>query len=170
MFGIGKDEEKPRLVGAKEKIARAQAIKRGSNTIESKSEGKKPWAPTVLMIYIMACILAYVLMIGVMKTSGLNIATGWGNFDRLMFSAGVPSFMGNELYDTIIGSMLRGLVFFLAAGILPFVTLVWIRAIDRPNMNPYLAFWGTTIGATMVFFLVKDFFGPLLLELLDIMS
>jgi hypothetical protein len=172
MFGLGGKEKGPKLVGAKEKIMKAQMLKRGrlGDHIESKGEGKKPFGATVALIYILACALAFVLMQHVMKTSGLGVSTGWHAFDRLMFSGGVPDVTGNADQDMILVPLLRGFVIFAVAGILPFLSLLWIRAIDRPNTNPFLAVWGMNIGAFLVFFLFRDFLGPLLGQIMDIAS
>lgn len=170
MFGMGKDKG-PKLVGAKEKITKAKMLRRGmSDQISTKGEGDKPWAATVVLIYVLAAGLAYVLQIGAMKNTGLNWHTGMAGFDKLMFSGGVPSITGDEGQDMIIVPLLRGLIIFLAGGFLPLTTLLWIRAIDRPNMNPFLAFWGVSVGVFFVFFFTKDFFGPLLMQTLEILS
>jgi hypothetical protein len=168
---MGKDQG-PKLVGAKEKIMKAKMLKHGRLTdhIEAKGEGKKPYAATVVLIYVLAVGLAYTLQIGAMKNTGLPWHTGMAGFDNLMFSAGVPSITGNPDQDQIIVPLLRGLFIFLGGGLLPLVTLLWIRAIDKPNMNPFLAFWGVTVGSVFVFFFTKDFFGPLLMQTLDVMS
>lgn len=171
MFGLGKDQG-PKLVGAKEKIMKAQMLKRGrlSDHISSKGEGKKPWGAAVGLIYLLSVALAYTLQIGAMKTTGLNWHTGMNGFDHLMFSAGVPTVTGDSGQDTILVPFLRGTIFFLAGGFLPITTLLWIRAIDRPNMNPFIAFWGVSIGVFFVFFFMRDVFGPVWDELMIVMS
>jgi hypothetical protein len=169
---MGGKNKGPQLVGAKEKIMKAKMLKHGrlADHIETKGEGKKPAGPTVVLIYILAAGLAYVLQIGAMKNNGLPWHTGMTGFDNLMFSSGVPSITGDSAEDEFVVPLLRGLIIFLAAGFLPLLTLLWIRAIDRPNMNPFLAFWGVSVGFFFVFFFTRDFFGPLLMQTLDIMS
>ncbi|TAL34821.1 MAG: hypothetical protein EPN97_08140 [Alphaproteobacteria bacterium] len=171
MFGLGKDKG-PKLVGAKEKLIKAQMLKRGrlGDHIESKGEGQKPWGATVALIYFIAVALAYVLQIGAMKSNGLNWHTGMNGFDHLMFSSGVPSITGVADQDMIIVPFLRGTVFFLLGGLLPITTLLWIRAIDKPNMNPFLAFWGVSIGVFLVFFFMRDVFGPIWDDLMVVMT
>lgn len=172
MFGLGRKDQGPKLVGAKEKRMKAQMLKRGrlSDHIESKGEGKQPRAATVVLIYIISCALSYILMAGPMKNQGLNWSTGWRSFDRVMFGAGVPSITGVEIQDQILTVLLRGVVICLAGGLMPFLTLLWIRSIDRPNANPYFSFWGVSIGSIFVFFFVRDFFGPLLGQVMEIAS
>lgn len=171
MFGFGK-EQGPKLVGAKEKLIKAKMLKRGrlGDHIESKGEGQKPVAAAVALIFFLAVGLAYVLQIGAMKSAGLNWHTGMSGFDRLMFSAGVPSITGVSDQDMFIVPLLRGTVFFLIGGFLPITTLLWIRAIDRPNMNPFVAFWGVSIGVFFVFFFMRDVFGPVWDDLMVVMS
>jgi hypothetical protein len=171
MFGLGKDKG-PKLVGAKEKLIKARMLKRGrlGDHIESKSEGKQPWGAAVALIFFISVGLAYVLQIGAMKSSGLSWHTGMNGFDHLMFSSGVPTVTGDPSQDMFIVPLLRGTVFFLVGGFLPVVTLLWIRAIDRPNMNPFIAFWGVSIGVFFVFFFMRDVFGPVWDDLMVVMS
>lgn len=172
MFGMGKDKA-PKLVGAKEKMMKAQMAKRGgkfSDEIKGKNEGSKAWGPTVALIFILATALAYILQIGAMKTTGLSWHTGMAGLDKILFSSGVPSVMGDATEDMIIVPLVRGIFIFLAGGFLPVCTLLWIRAIDRPQMNPFLAFWGVSVGLFFVFFFVRDFFGPLLMQTMSAVS
>lgn len=173
MFGLGgKKGGGPPRVGAKEKIMKAQMMARGrlSDNIKGKGEGEQNYGPVVVLIYILSCALAFVLMMGAFKASGLNIHTGMPGFDRIMFAGGVPSLTGVPSQDMIIIPILRGTMYFILGGLLPFMTLLWIRAIDKPNMNPFIAVWGVTLGLPLVFFFCKDFFGPLLGEVFSIMS
>ena len=170
MFGGGKDKQK--LVGAKEKIMKAKMLKSGrlSDHIETKGEGKKPWIATVVLIYILAVALAYLLQVGIWRNTGLGWHTGMDGFDRLMFEGGVPSITGEQDQDFIIVPLLRGLIFFLTGGLMPVCTLLWIRLRDNPNMNPFLAFWGVSVGSFFAFFFLRDFFWPLLSQTMDILS
>lgn len=169
MFGFGKDKGRG-PVGAKEKLMKAQMLKRGGfEQIESKGEGKKPWGATVALIYFLAVGLAYVLQIGAWKNGGPNWHTGIGGIDKLL-EGGVPSITGDTDEDTVIVPLLRGVLFFITGGFLPLLTLLWIRAIDKPHMNPFLAFWGVSVGVFFVFFFTRDFFGPLLGQVSDILS
>jgi hypothetical protein len=61
-------------------------------------------------------------------------------------------------------------VIFLVSGLLPLLTLLWIRAIDRPNMNPFLAMWGVSVGTVLVFYFAKYFLGELVSSLASIVS
>jgi hypothetical protein len=173
MFGLGGKKGGPPRVGAKEKIMKAQMMQRGrlsDNIGKGKGEGTENYGPVVVLIYILSCALAFVLMMGAFKATGLNIHTGMPGFDRIMFAGGVPSLLGIPSQDMILIPILRGTLYFIAAGALPFLTLLWIRAIDKPNMNPFIAVWGVTLGLPLVFFFCTDFFGPLLGEVFDIMS
>jgi hypothetical protein len=165
----GKDKQK--LVGAKEKIMKAKMLKSGrlSDHIETKGEGGKPWVATVVLIYVLGVGLAYLLQVGIWKNTGLSLHTGMSGLDHL-FEGGVPGITGDSDEDFVIVPLLRGLVFFLAGGVMPLCTLLWIRAIDKPNMNPFLAFWGVTVGSFFAFFFLRDFFWPLISQTMDVMS
>ncbi len=170
MFGMG-GKDKQKLVGAKEKIMKAKMLKSGrlSDHIETKGEGKKPWIATVVLIYALGVGLAYLLQVGIWKNSGPGLHTGMAGIDHL-FEGGVPDITGNADEDYLIVPALRGLLFFLAGGVMPLCTLLWIRAIDKPNMNPFLAFWGVTVGSFFAFFFLRDFFWPLISQTMDVMS
>jgi hypothetical protein len=172
MFGLGGKKGGPVRVGAKEKIMKAQMMARGrlSDNIKGKGEGEQKYGVVVVLIFILSCALAFVLMMGPFKATGLNIHTGMPGFDRIMFAGGVPSLLGVPSQDMFLIPILRGTLYFVVGGILPFMTLLWIRAIDKPNMNPFIAVWGVTIGLPLAFFFCKDFFGPLLGEVFDVMS
>jgi hypothetical protein len=172
MFGFGGKKGGPPRVGAKEKIMKAQMMHRGrlSENIKGKSEGENNFGPVVVLIYILSVALAFVLMMGAFKATGLNIHTGLPGFDRIMFAGGVPSLLGVPSQDMILVPILRGTMYFILGGVLPFMTLLWIRAIDKPNMNPFIAVWGVSIGLPLVFFFCSDFLGPLLGEVFDIMA
>lgn len=168
---FGKDKG-PKLVGAKEKILKAQKFKKGMtpDQIDTKGEGKKPWGPTVALIFVLSVALAFTLQVGALKNTGLQWHIGMPGLDKILFSGGVPSVTGNADEDTIIVPIVRGIFIFLAGGFLPVMTLLWIRAIDRPKMNPFLAFWGVSVGLFFVYFFVRDFFGPLLMQTLGVIS
>lgn len=150
MFG-GKSKG-PTRVGAREKILKAKMHMGGQSAhIESQREGGKgKTSPAVLATtyYVMSCALAFVLAQGPLKNGAGNL--GW--LDTFWF--GVPSggYMGDPLYDAIIVSLINGISVLVITGLLPFLTLVWIKLRDNPNMNPLLTVWGVSIGLLLLMF------------------
>lgn len=162
---FGKDKNRP-LVGAK--LKREQAMKFKPNfQVESKREGKErsPIIP-LAVIWGIAVILALILTEGPLKTAGLNFHSGNARFDGIFFGPGIASFTGNPESDRGIVIFLRGTLIFLLAGILPALTWLWQKLLDRAQMNVYLAFWGTTITVVLLYYLIRDSIGPLLMRII----
>jgi hypothetical protein len=163
MFGKGKQEEETRLVGAKEKIQKAQARAAlgAGDDIEGKSEGKKDHAVVIVLIYILAASLAFVRMMGGAKEQSFDLHTGFPALDRILFSSGTPSVLGSPDQDFIVVPLIRGLAIFIVVGFLPLLTLVWIKIINKPKTNPYIALWSVSLGFFLAVFVVKDCLLPL---------
>ncbi len=159
MFNMNQD--KGELVGAKEKRDRAKALKAGSGEIKSKREGKGGDNTTisVLIIYLFSCALAYFLTAGPWK-DGVRVNTGHDGIDDLMFSSSLHV-MGDPALDMILQVMARGLMIFILAGLLPLSALIWIRALDRADMNPDRTRWGVPIGIGVVYCVIADIIVPL---------
>lgn len=161
MLGLGgKKDAIPTRVGAREKLRQARNLMgQGDGTIKSKKEGKQTHpAVAVVTIYCMAVALAWLLTENVFQY-GFNFRTGWKDFDDFMFRR-ITAEGGEYLME--IG--LRGFAFFIAAGIVPFLALLWQRALDKADMNVHRVVWGVPIGLGLVFFGTKYFLWPLLEE------
>jgi hypothetical protein len=153
------NKKQQRLVGAAEKLRHAQQLKGGylKEQITSKGEGKNagPLA-AVLLVYFIACALAYVLTTEGILKSGFPFRTGFSAIDGLL--------AGTDL----VAIAARGFVFFLMGGVIPLLTFFWVRLIDRKQDYIFVTFWGVTVGAPLVFLLVVAYVVPLLIELFDI--
>lgn len=162
MIGLGQDE-KPRLVGAKEKREMARRLKGGNlDEIKSKREGKEASpAASVVLVYTMSAGLAW-CMTEASKDKGLDIRTGDRDLDRFMFGPGVPDIMGDGTIDFALAIILRGLVIFLLAGILPGLSYLWIKALDNARMNVYIVCWGMPVGLVLVYYAMVELLLPLL--------
>lgn len=160
-----------KIVGAKEKIARAQMIKQGGGygAVQSKREGRQP-SPLipVTIVFGIAAVFATILTQGPLQ-SGVNINTGSSALDKILFGPGIYNFTGLPETDMAIVIFLRALAMFIVAGIIPFVTHTWQRMLDRAHMNVYVTFWGVSIALGLIYYLIKDSLVPLLAEVFDIL-
>jgi hypothetical protein len=144
-----KKDQGPQLVGAREKIQKAQARAAGRDVISGKKEGKTDHTVLVVLIYILSVTLCFVLMMGRLK-GGLDLSTGISGFDRIMFSGGTPSVMGSSDIDQFVVPALRGLVLFLLVGITPGLTYAYISFTGKTRANPYIVFWTVSLGVLLV--------------------
>lgn len=158
----GQEDDKPkRLIGAREK--REQAKKYASNfQVQSKREGQEPGMLfPVLIIFSLSVILAYFLSEGTLK-AGIGFTSGDEVFDRIFLGAEYPVLMGDPAIDKVLSIFLRGALICGMAGFLPFVTYLWQHMIDHVRINLYYAFWGTTVGVALLYYLLRDMITPLL--------
>ncbi len=171
MFGLGGGKDKPlSRVGAREKMKMARAIAGGAPAGGDKDAKRTPPGIAVFAIYIMSTALAYILTAAYIEQGGLRLSLGDPDLDRLLFKPGTHNFFGSPDLDYVFLIALRGFAIFLAAGIWPFTTLVVQRALDNAHLNIYRAFWGTPIGLTLFFVIVKEYFWPALSEILKLAS
>lgn len=161
MIGLGQDD-KPKLVGAKEKREMARRLKEGNfDQVKSKREGgDSSLTAPVLLVYIMSAAVAW-FVTDATENKGLGLHTGDYDVDRFLFGPGVPNIMGDPTIDLGLAVVLRGLVIFLAAGILPGLSWLWIRLLDNARMNAFIAFWGMPVGLVLVYYFIVEFIAPL---------
>jgi len=173
MFGFGKKDENPVLVGAKEKILRAKAIKRGMTLeqIKGGGGGEEKMAPpgvSLAVVFGMSVVLALLLTQGMLSKGGIGFRLPDADLNALLLGASPPQFAGDKDVNLVIIVVIRGLVIFGLGGIVPFVARLWTRVFSKSGANLYVIFWGVTIGLPTVWFFVKDFLGPLVGQLYDI--
>lgn len=152
MFGFGKKEE-PKLVGAKRKLEHAKKYGAGFQ-VKSKREGKEPNPQLAAAIVWAMAVGAAALLTQAIK-GGETYSTGNAGFDKLMFSASAPSFMGLPEIDYLLLLVIRGTIIFIIAGIIPGLTLLWQRIFDKAHMNVYIGFWGVTVGLGVIYLMSK---------------
>ena len=167
MFGLGKGGDKaPVLTGAKEKLERAR-MARGGGPAEGEKKGKRTHpAVAIIAIYVMSVASAYTVAQNV--RGGLNLHTGFTGLDNLLFGSSTPNYTGNGDIDTGILMLIRGGFFCLAAGVLPFFSLLWQRLVDNAHMNPYRVFWGFPIGFIFAVLTFKFYVWPLLVSVYEV--
>ena len=167
MFGFGKKDNKPALVGAAEKRLKAQKYAKGFQ-VQSKREGKGE-GPVVglAIVFGIAVIAAYVLTEGAIK-KGLGFRIGNPDLDKLLFGPGEPPLTGDSMMDYGLAIFLRGIFIFLLAGVIPGVAFMWKRMIDRADMNDYRLFWGSSIAVCVLFVLIQDSLAPLIKDIADL--
>jgi hypothetical protein len=172
MFGIGKKAPPPR-VGAREKRRLAEQIKSGGGAaVMSKREGKETSpAVSVIAIYIASLVVAWMVSQKyISQGGGLGFRLGWDELDRILFKTASITVTGTQELDYALLVAIRALALMVAAGIVPFVALVVQKSLDAANMNPFRTFWGTPIGILLVIIGVKEYLGPLLGEVLSVIS
>jgi hypothetical protein len=166
----GRNKEDPKLAEIRQRIQRIE--KRKAGKLGQGEQGDEPevdpYGATVFVGYLLAVALGFVLTFLTMRTSGVDFKLGMGGLDNILFSGGIPNVVGNDAADGIIVPIIRGTVIFLVVGLWPFVSLFWVRLIDKPNTNPYLATWGVAIAVPLVWFAGQDYLWPLLQQVFDI--
>lgn len=173
MFGIGGNSKiKAAKVGAREKIRLAQEIAaRGGTAVLSKKEGKETSpAVSVITIYIMACVVSWMITDKYIMSGGMNFGFGWNWLDEFMFRTRDINVTGTDILDYGLLIALRALGLLILAGVVPFVALVVQKSLDAAHMNPFRTVWGTPIGILLVIIGMKEYIGPLLMEVLGIFS
>lgn len=168
MFGFGKKDDKPNLVGAAEKRLKSQKYAKGYQ-VQSKREGKgaSPVAGLAI-VYGLSVLAAYVFTEGPIKQGGLGFRIGNADLDKLLFGPGEPPLTGDTGMDYVLCLVLRGVAIFLAAGIVPGVAWLWQRAIDRSDLNVYRTFWGVAIVLAALGVLVGESLVPLVKDIADV--
>ena len=169
MFGFGKKNDKPNLVGAAEKRLKAQKYAKGGYQVQSKREGKAA-SPVVglAIVYGLSVLAAYIFTEGPIKQGGLGLRIGNRDLDMLLFGPGEPSLTGDTGMDYILCLLLRGAALFIAVGIVPGTAWLWQRAIDRSDINVYRTFWGTAIVLAALGVLVGESLVPLVKDIVDV--
>ncbi len=178
MFGLGggNKEMKAARTGAREKLAKARAMTAagghpGSGDVNQGKDGKKatPTPVSVALIYVLSVAACYVFSVGVLDHGGVNWSTGSSGLDHLLFSNAPIRFFGDQGVDYVILMFVRGIFLFLAAGILPFLSLAWVRAIDNSHANPYRVMWGMPVALIFIFYTFRDHLWPLLATIFGMM-
>ncbi|HYD18264.1 MAG TPA: hypothetical protein VEF76_07285 [Patescibacteria group bacterium] len=171
MFGIGKKNIPPR-VGAREKIRLAQQIQGGGGAaVLSKREGKETSAAvSVITIYVAALAVSWMASEKYISAGGLNLRLGWDALDNLLFKTQNINVTGAQEIDYALLIAIRALALLLAAGVVPFVALVVQKSLDAAHMNPFRTVWGTPVGILLVVIGFKEYLGPMLAEVLNIIS
>lgn len=168
MFGFGKKDDKPNLVGAAEKRLKAQKFAKGYQ-VQSKREGKAAGpAVGLAIVYGVSVLAAYVLTVGAIKTGINGMRIGNPDLDKLLFGPGEPNLTGDTTIDFGLSILLRAAALFLLAGIIPGTAWLWQRLIDRSDINVYRTFWGTTVVLVAVTVLVQDSLVPLIKDIADV--
>ncbi len=172
MFGIGGNSKiKAAKVGAREKIRLAQQLAaQGGGAVLSKKEGKETSvAVSVISIYIMAYVVCWMVSEKYISNGqSLGFRLGWDWLDSLLFKGGKINVTGNEVLDYGLLIGFRAIWLLLAAGVVPFVALVAQKSLDAAGMNPFRTVWGTPIGILLVIIGMKEYIGPLLMEVFGI--
>jgi hypothetical protein len=166
---FGSDNEKgQRLVGAKEKREKAAQFRPHAFELKSKREGQEGSKIVPLaVIYMIAIIFAWILTDGPIK-SGLGIHTGNPSFDRLFFGPGDPTLFSSQEVNLGAIVFIRGTFLFLLGGLLPGLTYVFQGLTDGARRNIYLSFWGVTLTTGLAYYLIRDYAGPALKQVIDI--
>lgn len=172
MFGFGdKSKIQAAKVGAREKIRLAQEIAaKGGSAVLSKKEGKETSpAVSVITIYIMAYVVCWMVSEKYISSgNSLGFRLGWEDLDRLLFKTSNINVTGTEILDYGLLIGFRALALLIMAGIVPFVALVVQKSLDAAHMNPFRTVWGTPIGILLFIIGMKEYVGPLLMEVFGI--
>lgn len=174
MFGIGGNSNiKAAKVGAREKIRLAQEIAaRGGTAVLSKKEGKETSvAVSVVTIYVMACVVSWMITEKyILNGGGISLSLGWNWLDDFMFRTRHINVTGTDVLDYCLLIGLRALGLMIIAGVIPFVSLVVQKSLDAAHMNPFRTVWGTPIGIMLFIIGMKEYIGPLLMEVFSVFT
>jgi hypothetical protein len=163
----------PPTLSAEEIRRRAENLRRGlpaNAEAEEKQGGPGHDLKFVAGVYlaVTACAAGFMMLI---PSSGIPFHLPFGpDLNDLLFDAKPPPFFNNKIADFALAAAAKSAALCLAAAFFPFCTFMWNRMLDRAQANFYVSFWGVTIGVPFCWFFVKDFFGPLLLDVFDVIS
>jgi hypothetical protein len=90
--------------------------------------------------------------------------------NELLFASKPQGVFGDPVLDLWYAGTMRGFALCLVAGFLPFCTFFWLRLRDVSRANLYVAFWGMTVGLPCTYFFLKDFFWPILQDIMAMVS
>lgn len=156
MFGGEKGQPVP--AGAREKHRRAQMLHgdkkaKGYEPIQARRGGgdqATSWVVSVAIIFVVAIGLAWLLTDTFWSHGGAPFGIGIDSIDRNILQTSSAYFFGDATFDPILLVFFRGLLFFVMGGIIPGAAFLWVRLIDRTEMNPYLTVWGVTIALVLI--------------------
>lgn len=158
MFGFGKKKVLP--IGAAEKIAAAERMREAARLEMLQKTGGIQEAPSqtvpLAIVFGMAVIFALVLV-----ESGNNPFSGWhptgiSSIDSLLVGSDIPSIMGDGDIDKLIVIMIRGIFYFLMAGLIPLFSLIIMRLTGK-SLTPLVACWGVTIALPGICYFLVPF-------------
>lgn len=159
MFGFGKKQEFARRVGAREKVMKARQLNRGNQEIQSRREGEGKSGGSNAAV---GLIIIFLLAVG-------NVILGLQEIEDITGLRGSTfGVQGADVMANIVPLLIMAAVIFLAAGILPLLTLIWVQLADKGSINVYRAFWGVSLGAPLVLLLMRDHVIPLFSEVFAI--
>ncbi|MDH3382277.1 MAG: hypothetical protein OEL54_06195 [Flavobacteriaceae bacterium] len=159
-----KKKEKEELVGASAKLAAAERMKT-STRMDSNPENAKgqSYSQTIPVVFIF--VMSVVLTLLIMESSLISLSswrpTGIHNLDMLLVGKNIHKFTGNGDLDRLIVAFIRGLVLFLMAAFIPFVSALMTRIGTKGKINPFVACWATIVGIPLVYLLMAEVFLPL---------
>jgi hypothetical protein len=169
MFGLFSKKQRANLTEVQERALAMQRVTKRGRPIPG--EDQRRLAAAELGRHRGQLIGGYVFASAAMGLAALGAGTPDLGLDFVAgfnrdFLGGARFFDGKAL-NAVSVALVQGLVLCLAAALLPMLVTLWARLRDNAHGNRYVTFWGVTIAAPLTWFFVADFFGPLLVSLVE---
>lgn len=95
---------------------------------------------------------------------------GFGVLNEVLFSSAPPTVFDDQNMDRMFAGFAQAFALCVFSAVLPLSAHVWSRLRDKARGNSYVIFWGTTVALPFLYFFLKDFLGPLLVDVFDVIS
>ncbi len=162
-------------IGAKAKRMQAQAERKKRNFASSYTSGgvqvtHEPQTIQILLIFFMCIAFAFVMTSTGDIDNFSRTITGNFTIDQIIIGPGTPVFIGDEMIDKIITSVIRGLIIFLFTAIVPFFAKFYSKITDNAKTNVFVLHWGVLVTVPFLIYLFAGFILPLVIEAIDLLT
>jgi hypothetical protein len=165
---FGRQPETPQMAQARELERRSRMIKEGKALDGADEQKSLPAGRIVFLSWLaLTAALAGGALLAPAHDAPLRAVPAIG---EALSSAKPPALTGNAMADAALAAGLQSAAICLAAALLPLCARVWRKMRDNAQGNLYILFWGTTVCVPFVYLFVKDFFGPLLLDIFSMFT
>jgi hypothetical protein len=157
MLGLGKDDAP---IGARAKIEQAKKMQASGRFNINQSGGGSTHYPSqtvpITLIYVLATLLSMMFTEGKSNPfSGMHI-TGYPLIDNFVTGNDIHRFTGDPDMDKAFTIMVRGLSFFVVAGIVPLLGFLAEKFFMKGKVQPFVICWGVITIIMMFYFFADD--------------
>ncbi|MDD9901027.1 MAG: hypothetical protein OXT65_08625, partial [Alphaproteobacteria bacterium] len=93
---------------------------------------------------------------------------GLSPFLNMLLFGDAPPLIAGSAVDVHIAIWARSAFFCSILSFYPFIVRTWLQLRDLMTGNVLVTFWGATVTVPFVWLFLTDFFGPLVMEVMDI--
>jgi len=173
---FSKKDQKPRRVGAKEKLASGRKfnlekrLDRNGDFVKStkgKGQEQSPVIPLTLIMTICVLFALFMTQGYLMESHGFRL-TGERWLDKILIGPGVPEFFDIEDLDMGITIFIRALVMFLLGGVIPLLAYSYSHITDSNRSNVYIVHWGVICNLVFWGFVAYEWVIPAIKDILGL--